>query len=240
MIITIKTIKSKFFFSGDIYLNMDKEVSLELSKLTKTQLLDIIEAQSMKTLIVSNIDAVKKQYQILSGSSEDSNKVLSTRVDKVETTLNNLIVGEVAGETSASVKEKYESNPNTNAFTDSLRSKLESLPTEGAKGEKGADGLQGQSTYELAVSLGYIGSEEEWLNSLKGEKGNPFLYIDFTTEQLEALKGDRGKQGEAGINATNGTVKNQYTGLDTKIWIGTQQEYDDLIIKDSDTLYMVK
>ena len=99
MNITIKTIKSKFFFSGDIYLNMDKEVSLELSKLTKTQLLDIIEAQSMKTLIVSNIDAVKKQYQILSGSSEDINKVLSTRVDKVETTLNNLTVGEVSSVT---------------------------------------------------------------------------------------------------------------------------------------------
>ena len=96
MNITIKTIKSKFFFSGDIYLNMDKEVSLELSKLTETQLLDIIEAQSMKTLIVSNIDAVKKQYQILSGSSEDSNKVLNTRVDEVENTLNNLIVGEVS------------------------------------------------------------------------------------------------------------------------------------------------
>lgn len=79
---------------------MDKEVSLELSKLTKTQLLDIIEAQSMKTLIVSNIDAVKKQYQILlSGSSEDSDKVLSTRVDKVETTLNNLTVGEVSSVT---------------------------------------------------------------------------------------------------------------------------------------------
>lgn len=99
MNITIKTIKSKFFFSGDIYLNMDKEVSLELSKLTKTQLLDIIEAQSMKTLIVSDIDAVKKQYQILSGSSEDSDKVLSTRVEKVETTLNNLTVGEVSSVT---------------------------------------------------------------------------------------------------------------------------------------------
>ena len=99
MNITIKTIKSKFFFSGDIYLNMDKEVSLELSKLTETQLLDIIEAQSMKTLIVSNIDAVKKQYQILSGSSEDSIKVLNTRVDEVENTLNNLIVGEVSSVT---------------------------------------------------------------------------------------------------------------------------------------------
>ena len=99
MNITIKTIKSKFFFSGDIYLNMDKEVSLELSKLTETQLLDIIEAQSMKTLIVSNIDAVKKQYQILSGSSEDSIKVLNTGVDEVENTLNNLIVGEVSSVT---------------------------------------------------------------------------------------------------------------------------------------------
>ena len=99
MNITIKTIKSKFFFSGDIYLNMDKEVSLELSKLTETQLLDIIEAQSMKTLIVSNIDAVKKQYQILSGSSEDSNKVLNTKVDKIENTLNNLIVGKVSSVT---------------------------------------------------------------------------------------------------------------------------------------------
>lgn len=99
MNITIKTIKSKFFFSGDIYLNMDKEVGLELSKLTKTQLLDIIDAQGMKNLIVSNIDAVKKQYQILSGSSEDSDKVLNTRVDKVENTLNNLIVGEVSSVT---------------------------------------------------------------------------------------------------------------------------------------------
>lgn len=96
MIITIKTIKSKFFFSGDIYLNMDKEISLDTLKLTKTQLLDMIEAESMKTLIVSDIDAVKKQYQRLSGSSEDIDNVLISRVDKVENTLDNLVLGEVA------------------------------------------------------------------------------------------------------------------------------------------------
>lgn len=96
MIITIKTIKSKFFFSGDIYLNMDKEISLDTLKLTKTQLLDMIEAESMKTLIVSDIDAVKKQYQRLSGSSVDSDNVLISRVDKVENTLDNLVLGEVA------------------------------------------------------------------------------------------------------------------------------------------------
>lgn len=35
--------------------------------------------------------------------------------------------GEVAGETSTSVKEKYESNPNTNAFTDNHKTILEAL-----------------------------------------------------------------------------------------------------------------
>lgn len=35
--------------------------------------------------------------------------------------------GEVAGETSVSVKEKYESNPNTNAFTDNHKTILEAL-----------------------------------------------------------------------------------------------------------------
>ena len=64
-----------------------------------------------------------------------------------------------------------------------------------------------------------------------------FLY---TKEKAKDLKEQLELSGRNIIDATNETVKNQNTGLDTKIWIGTQQEYDDLIIKDSDTLYMVK
>ena len=64
-----------------------------------------------------------------------------------------------------------------------------------------------------------------------------FLY---TKEKAKDLKEQLELSVKNCIDATNGTVKNQNTGLDTKIWIGTQQEYDDLIIKDSDTLYMVK
>lgn len=37
----------------------------------------------------------------------------------------------------------------------------------GLKGEQGIEGLQGKSAYELAVDTGFIGSEEEWLDSLK-------------------------------------------------------------------------
>ena len=51
----------------------------------------------------------------------------------------------------------------------------------------------------------------------------------------KGLKGDKGDKGDSGTN-----IINQNTGLDTKIWIGTQSEYDAVVTKDSDTLYMVK
>lgn len=43
------------------------------------------------------------------------------------------------------------------------------------------------SAYAIAVKLGFVGTEEEWVASLKGDKGDPFLYEDFTPEQLENL-----------------------------------------------------
>lgn len=87
----------------------------------------------------------------------------------------------------------------------------------------GAQGIQGLSAYQVAVQEGFVGTEEEWLQSLKGdkgdkgdqgiqgiqgEKGDPFEYNDFTPEQLEGLKGPKGDtgntgpQGEPGIAAT--------------------------------------
>lgn len=76
----------------------------------------------------------------------------------------------------------------------------------------------GYSAYEIAVQNGYVGTEEEWVaslkgkdgtvsfealteeqrQSLKGDKGDPFTYSDFTPEQLEALKGPKGDRGEVG------------------------------------------
>ena len=43
------------------------------------------------------------------------------------------------------------------------------------------------SAYAIAVKLGFLGTEEEWIASLKGDKGDPFTYEDFTTQQLEDL-----------------------------------------------------
>ena len=67
----------------------------------------------------------------------------------------------------------------------------------------------GKSAYAIAVAHGFRGTEQEWLDSLKGlqgpqgtqgPKGDPFRYEDFTPEQLEALKGPKGNDGLSAFN----------------------------------------
>lgn len=54
----------------------------------------------------------------------------------------------------------------------------------------GARGIQGLSAYQVAVQEGFIGTEEEWLQSLKGEKGDTgnILYPTFdVNEDMELV-----------------------------------------------------
>jgi hypothetical protein len=60
------------------------------------------------------------------------------------------------------------------------------------------DGQDGKSAYEVALDNGFEGTEEEWLASLKGEKGETGLSEwdhvitdaeDFTTENLATMSG---------------------------------------------------
>ena len=75
----------------------------------------------------------------------------------------------------------------------------------------------GKSAYAIAVAHGFRGTEQEWLDSLKGlqgpqgepgPKGDPFAYADFTPEQLEALKGPKGDKGEDGRDGASATADN--------------------------------
>lgn len=75
----------------------------------------------------------------------------------------------------------------------------------------------GKSAYAIAVAHGFRGTEQEWLDSLKGlqgpqgepgPKGEPFRYEDFTAEQLEALKGPKGDKGEDGRDGASATADN--------------------------------
>lgn len=63
-------------------------------------------------------------------------------------------------------------------------------------------GPEGKSAYEVAVDAGYVGTEEEWLASLKGEPGDAgdsayeiaveHGYVGTEEEWLESLKGEDG------------------------------------------------
>ena len=77
----------------------------------------------------------------------------------------------------------------------------------------------GKSAYAIAVAHGFRGTEQEWLDSLKGlqgpqgepgPKGDPFRYEDFTPEQLEALKGPKGDKGEDGRAGASATADNAH------------------------------
>ena len=79
----------------------------------------------------------------------------------------------------------------------------------------------GKSAYAIAVAHGFRGTEQEWLDSLKGlqgpqgepgPKGDPFRYEDFTPEQLTALKGPKGDKGEDGLSAFNIAQLNGFQG----------------------------
>ena len=63
--------------------------------------------------------------------------------------------------------------------------------------------------------LQYNGSDV----GLKGDKGDPFTYSDFTTEQLAALKGkkgDKGDPGKDGKSAYQYAIEGGYTGTEAK------------------------
>lgn len=67
----------------------------------------------------------------------------------------------------------------------------------GDDGQDGTDGADGLSAYQVAVANGFVGTEAQWLASLKGAKG------DTGTQGIQGVKGDKGDKGEAGTGLTN-------------------------------------
>ena len=94
----------------------------------------------------------------------------------------------------------------------------------GAPGEKGADGapgVDGKSAYQIWLEAGNTGTEQDFLDSLKGEKGadGTMTFDDLTEEQKESLKGAPGPDGKSAY----------------QIWLGagnsgTEQDFLDSLV----------
>lgn len=126
----------------------------------------------------------------------------------------------VQGERGLNGKSAYEV-ARDNGFTGSLTEWLQSLKGQkgdrgeqgqrGDRGQKGDQGIQGRqgvqgvagangkSAYEIALETGFVGSKEQWIASLKGQKGDDTgynkAYVDNKYDGLAAL-----------VNANKGNI----------------------------------
>ena len=74
----------------------------------------------------------------------------------------------------------------------------------------GTQGPPGKSAYEIAVENGFEGTEQEWLESLKGEKGDA---------------GPQGPKGEDGKSAYEIAVENGFEGTEQE-WLESLKGQD--------------
>lgn len=58
--------------------------------------------------------------------------------------------------------------------------------------------VDAKSAYVIALEHGFIGSEDEWLASLKGEQG------EKGEQGIQGIQGEKGQNGKDGTNGTNG------------------------------------
>ena len=134
---------------------------------------------------------------------------------------------------SFGIKEShFDNNGNTIVtFTDNSQIVING----GKKGDNGLQGPQGESAYQVAVDAGYVGSESEWLASLKGEKGDQGPKGDPGEQGLQGPKGDPGEQGiqgpkgdsgETGVQGPKGDPgKSAYQVAVDNGFVGTEDEW---------------
>ena len=81
-----------------------------------------------------------------------------------------------------------------------------------------------QQIEEIVQNIGTrIKETRDWVAvGEKGDKGDPFLYEDFTPEQLASLKGDKGEDGVDGESATieSVTVETGDAGTEASVTVG--------------------
>ena len=114
-------------------------------------------------------------------------------------------------ETPETIKIKYESNEDTNAFTDAEKEKLALIDPD-------EPGPQGQSAYEVAVANGFVGTISEWLVSLIGSPGTNGT---DGTDGTDGADGVDGTDGVDGKTVLYGTAAPTTEGVDGDFYIRT-------------------
>lgn len=96
---------------------------------------------------------------------------------------------------------------------------------QGEKGEKGDKGDNGKSAYQIAVDNGYSGTEEQWLESLKGADGTSYDDTEIKSEINDIWK----------ANGENNLIVEAYnfggTWRNSQYWSDAQETFNGYAVK---------
>ncbi|MBQ6944407.1 MAG: hypothetical protein IJN43_08775 [Ruminococcus sp.] len=121
--------------------------------------------------------------------------------------------------------------------------------TDGKDGTNGKDGANGLSAYEIAVQYGFKGTESEWLESLKGESGDPIDESKFATNTAliylqNTLKNDISAQqeqidelAEKSHTHHNSSVLDSITSEKMEQWDNAEEQIRDFKIEVQGNLH---
>ena len=107
---------------------------------------------------------------------------------------------------------------------DKLSESENNLLFNGKEIQSGGVGADGKSAYEVAVNNGYTGTEQEWIESLKGEQGE---------------KGDRG---DSGVTIPINGFFTMYVDEDSNLYVLSETDMSGVFEYDDTTgnLYFVQ
>ena len=122
----------------------------------------------------------------------------------------------------------------------------------------GGSGTAGKSAYEIAVDNGFVGTETEWLESLKGadgtdgttftpsvsEEGNLSWSNDDGKENPATvnIKGAKGDRGDSGVTTPINGFFTMYVDEDGNLWVLSEDDLTNTFEYDEATgnLYFVQ
>ena len=122
----------------------------------------------------------------------------------------------------------------------------------------GGSGTAGKSAYEIAVDNGFVGTETEWLESLKGAKGtNGATFTPYVSSSGELswtndgnkknpatvnIKGSKGDRGDSGVTTPINGFFTMYVDEDGNLWVLSEDDLTNTFEYDAETgnLYFVQ
>lgn len=132
---------------------------------------------------------------------------------------------------------------------------LQEKLNNGELGSGGGSGTAGKSAYEIAVDNGFVGTETEWLESLKGADGATFTPsvseegdLSWSNDDGKEnpatvnIKGVKGDRGDSGVTTPINGFFTMYVDKDGNLWVLSEDDLTNTFEYDEATgnLYFVQ